>query len=82
MLVASRAYRDRPRGWVRSDLVATAESPVAGVGLFALTDIAKGTVLGAYPGWPRTEEDMKRKAASAPKVAQYVFSTGAKMIRI
>ena len=76
LLAAAKSYRDRPRGWVRADLVTTAESPVAGKGLFATSDIPAGTVLGAYPGLPRSEEDMKQKAASAPKVAQYVFSTG------
>ena len=60
--------------------MATAESPVAGVGLFATADIVRGTVLGAYPGRPRTEQDMRRKAARAPRVAQYVFSTGTLLV--
>ena len=75
LLLAAPAYRDRPRGWARSDLVATGASPLAGTGLFARADIAAGTVLGAYPVRPRTEPEMRAKAASAPAVAQYVFST-------
>ena len=71
-----RAYRDRPRGWVRSDLVQPGPSPLAGTGLFASTSIPSGTVLGAYPGRPRSWEEMKEKESRAPGCKQYVFTTG------
>ena len=75
-LLAAKAYRERPRGWVRSDLVVTGPSPLAGTGLFASRPIASGTVLGAYPGRPRSWEDMKKKYEAAPASKQYVFTTG------
>ncbi len=75
-LLAARAYRDRPRGWARADLLVLSKSPVAGIGLFARCEIPEGTVLGCYPGRPRTEAEMMAKAATAPGTRQYVFSTG------
>ena len=52
-----------------------APSQVAGQGLFAINDIPQGTVIGTYPGVPRTAKSMLQKAAVAPKCQQYVFQT-------
>jgi hypothetical protein len=69
-------FRGRPRGWARVDLLMVSTSPISGQGLFARADIAPGTVLGSYPGIPRSQSDMIAKAERAPGVAQFVFSTG------
>ena len=48
-------------------------SPVAGQGVFAMQDIAAGTVIGAYPGRPRVPHEMAAKAASAPASKGFCF---------
>jgi hypothetical protein len=51
------------------------ESGVAGLGVFARAPLAQGTVLGAYPGRPRTPAEMAAKVAAAPAAAAYCFQT-------
>jgi hypothetical protein len=51
---AAAAWPDRPRGWCLSRLVGVGPSKVAGRGVFALLHIEAGTVIGSYPGRPRT----------------------------
>ncbi|KAG1654115.1 hypothetical protein FOA52_007459 [Chlamydomonas sp. UWO 241] len=70
-----RAWTTRPRGWCRADLVAVAPSVIAGTGLFARCAIPAGTVLGAYPGVPRSPAETLAKAEVAPRTRQYVFRT-------
>lgn len=81
LLAATAAYAaavwpDRPRGWCFRELLTVRPSPVAGNGVFALVDIQAGTVLGAYPGRPRTPQQMAAKVASAPSAAGYCFRCG------
>ena len=52
-----------------------AESQVAGKGLFAVKRIPQGTIIGTYPGIPRTAEHMLHKAKNAPNCKRYVFQT-------
>lgn len=52
------------------------ESAVAGLGVFAVAPIPEGTVLGAFPGRPRSPAGMRAKVAQAPEAAAYCFSTG------
>ena len=56
-------------------LLQIAPSQVAGQGLFATNDIEKGTIIGTYPGVPRTAKSMLQKVAIAPACQQYVFQT-------
>jgi hypothetical protein len=70
-------YQGRPRGWVRRDLVEARESPVAGKGLFASAGIARGTVLGCYPGRLRSPAEMAGKVETVPLAGSYAFQTGA-----
>ena len=48
---------------------------MAGQGLFATVNIQKGQVLGAYPGVPRSADNMLQKALFAPNCKRYVFQT-------
>ena len=47
-----------------------------GRGVFAKSSIARGTVLGAYPGRLRTPAEVLQKAQRAPGTKDYVFWTG------
>ena len=49
------------------------QSEVAGRGVFARARIPAGTVLGAYPGRPRTPQGMAAKAEAAPGARDYCF---------
>ena len=79
-LLASVAYASftfRPRGWslVGECLdVRTSSIPNAGRGVFATAHIKQGTVLGAYPGIPRTDEEMTAKSMVVPMSRSYVFN--------
>lgn len=47
-----------------------------GLGVFATAPIPAGTVLGAYPGRPRSPADMTSKVqGAAPAAASYCFQT-------
>lgn len=74
------AWPVRPRGWARSDLIEVRASPVQGRGIFAKVDIPPGTVLGAYPGRPRTPTEMTTKCAAAPGAAFYCFRNARGML--
>lgn len=63
----------RPRGWTRKDLLEVRPSPVAGDGVFAVVPIPAGTVLGGYPGRPRTSTQMAAKCVMAPSSQYYCF---------
>lgn len=67
------AWPDRPRGWARAELLRVAPSTVAGMGVFAAQRIEAGTVLGAYPGRPRSPQAMAAKLEAAPGAASYCF---------
>ncbi|PSC75926.1 SET domain-containing -lysine N-methyltransferase isoform B [Micractinium conductrix] len=71
---AAAAWPSRPRGWC-SKLVEVRPSQVAGLGVYAVADIKEGTVLGAYPGRPRTPAGMAAKSAVAPGARDYCFRT-------
>lgn len=78
LAVAAAAYvaalwPDRPRGWARGELLRVAPSQVAGLGVFAAQPIAAGTVLGGYPGRPRSPAGMAAKAAAAPAARDFCF---------
>jgi hypothetical protein len=66
--VAFTSYAFRPRGWSLSACLDVREStiPGAGRGVFATTGIKRGQVLGAYPGVPRTDQEMTAKALVVP----------------
>lgn len=51
------------------------QSAVEGRGLFARKDIACGTVLGQYPGRPRSANAMLAKFQTAPLAREYCFRT-------
>ncbi|KAL4434189.1 hypothetical protein ABPG75_000630 [Micractinium tetrahymenae] len=72
---AAAVWPSRPRGWAFKELVAVGPSQVAGKGVFAVVTIAAGTVLGAYPGRPRTPAEMAYKCATAPGARDYAFKT-------
>ncbi|MEO2194187.1 MAG: SET domain-containing protein-lysine N-methyltransferase [bacterium] len=74
--VAFTSYAFRPRGWSLSACLDVREStiPGAGRGVFATTGIKRGQVLGAYPGVPRTDQEMTAKALVVPTSRYYVFS--------
>ncbi|EFN57586.1 hypothetical protein CHLNCDRAFT_51149 [Chlorella variabilis] len=72
---AAAVWPDRPRGWCFNELLAVRSSPVAGRGVFATVRIQEGTVLGAYPGRPRTPQGMADKCTYAPAAAGYCFRT-------
>lgn len=74
------AWPARPRGWARSDLIEVRSSPVQGRGIFAKVDIPPGTVLGAYPGRPRTPADMTAKCVAAPGARYYCFRNARGML--
>ena len=65
--------------WVRrSDsqaFVQVKPSAVAGQGVFAREHIKRGTILGAYPGFPRSNAEMLQKVQRCPRAAAYVFAT-------
>lgn len=67
------AWPDRPRGWARTELLRVAPSTVAGLGVFAAQRIEAGTILGAYPGRPRSPAAMAAKLQVAPGAASYCF---------
>eukprot|EP00798_Chlamydomonas_sp_ICE-L_P024179 gene24179-9769_t len=69
------SYTNRPKGWARTDILSVQDSGIAGLGLFAKQPIPGGTVLGAYPGRPRSAVEMTAKAETAPLARQYVFRT-------
>lgn len=50
-----------------------APSQVAGTGLFAAVTIPGGTVIGSYPGRPRSAAEMVAKCAAAPGARDYAF---------
>lgn len=50
-----------------------APSRVAGQGVFAVVSIPAGTVIGSYPGRPRTPAEMAAKCALAPGARDYAF---------
>jgi hypothetical protein len=70
---AAAVWPDRPRGWCFKELVEVRDSPIAGKGVFATVHIQAGTVLGAYPGRPRTPQEMMVKYQSAPAAGGYCF---------
>ena len=71
----SAVYANRPRGSARSDLlvVKTSQVPGAGRGVFARQAIPVSTVLGEYPGRPRSDIEMAAKCMFAPLARQYCF---------
>jgi len=75
VLCASVVYSKRPRGSCRKELVVVKDSlvPGAGLGVFARKDIEKGTVLGQYPGIPRSDVEMAAKCMLAPMAREYCF---------
>ena len=76
MAAAYTSYACRPRGWSLKASLDVRESsiPGAGRGVFATTPIKRGQVLGAYPGVPRTDQEMTAKALIVPTARYYVFS--------
>ncbi|KXZ47598.1 hypothetical protein GPECTOR_34g757 [Gonium pectorale] len=73
---ALAAYKARPRGWSRTDLLEVRASPIAGRGVFARAPIPARTVLGSYPGRLRSGAEMLVKCQDAPLAASYAFRTG------
>jgi hypothetical protein len=73
--VSYAAYTFRPRGSSHRALaVSSSTIPQAGKGVFATEPIARGTVLGSYPGVPRSDEEMAAKALVVPTSRFYCFS--------
>ena len=50
-------------------------SDVHSKGVFARNNIANGTVLGAYPGFPRSSMEMHQKTLAAPASQGYCYGT-------
>ena len=48
-------------------------SELHGLGAFARTRIAAGTILGGYPGRPRLPIDMRAKCEQAPRAVEYAM---------
>jgi hypothetical protein len=67
------AWPLRPRGWSRTDLIEVRDSQVQGKGIFARENIPENTILGAYPGRPRTSAEMLIKCQTAPLARYYCF---------
>ncbi|KAG7667764.1 hypothetical protein NADE_002598 [Nannochloris sp. 'desiccata'] len=67
------AWPLRPRGWSRTDLIEVRDSQVQGKGIFATENIPENTILGAYPGRPRTSAEMLTKCQTAPLARYYCF---------
>ena len=59
--------------WLHLSIVQVAESKVAGYGVFARCPIQQGTVVGGYPGLPKTARSMLAKVTRVPQCQQYVF---------
>ncbi|KAL4430122.1 hypothetical protein ABPG77_004904 [Micractinium sp. CCAP 211/92] len=72
---AAAVWPTRPRGWAFKELIEVAPSRVAGKGVFATVTIPAGTVIGCYPGRPRTPAEMVAKCAVAPGARDYAFKT-------
>jgi hypothetical protein len=76
-LFTAFCVKHRPRGSSRDDLLEPRPSLVSGTGLFALKDIAEGTILGSYPGRPRSNAEMLQKVERlGGGSADYAASTG------
>lgn len=76
-LFTAFCIKHRPRGTSRDDLLEPRPSLVSGTGLFALADIAEGTILGSYPGRPRSAKQMLEKVERLEGgSADYAASTG------
>lgn len=73
--LAIDSFRNRPVGWVNTNLVRVGPSNVHGMGLFAVREIAKGTRIGRYPGRLRTEAEMDRKLERVPHASEYLYQT-------
>lgn len=56
------------------------QSSVEGRGVFAVQPIAEGTVIGAYPGRPRSAPQMAAKCEAAPGARSYAFRTRSGML--
>jgi hypothetical protein len=67
------AWPSRPRGWSRTDLIEVRDSSVQGKGIFAKENIPENTILGAYPGRPRSAAGMLTKCSTAPLARYYCF---------
>jgi len=67
------AWPLRPRGWSRTDILEIRDSQVQGKGIFATENIPENTILGAYPGRPRTSSEMLTKCQTAPLARYYCF---------
>lgn len=52
-------------------------SAIHNLGVFAKEDIHQGTVLGAYPGFKRSRQDMDEKVRQWPAAKGYVFASDA-----
>ena len=77
ILFTAFCIKHRPRGTSRDDLVEPRPSLVSGTGLFALQDIEEGTILGSYPGRPRSAKQMLAKVERlGGGSADYAASTG------
>jgi hypothetical protein len=70
---AAAAWPTRPRGWSRTDLIEVRDSSVQGKGIFAKENIPENTILGAYPGRPRSSSEMLTKCQTAPLARYYCF---------
>jgi hypothetical protein len=66
-------YPDRPRGRSSTDLIEVRDSPIQGKGVFAKQTIPDNTIIGTYPGRPRTGQAMTLKAQSTPLAAGFCF---------
>ena len=78
-LFVAFCIKHRPRGTARDDLLEARPSLVSGTGLFARQDIGAGTILGQYPGRPRSSRDMLEKVERLGAIgvsASYAASTG------
>lgn len=52
-------------------------SAIHNLGVFAKEDISRGTVIGAYPGFKRSRQDMDAKVREWPAAKGYVFASDA-----
>jgi hypothetical protein len=77
---AAAVWPDRPRGWVRKDLIEVRESAIAGLGVYAIADIPAGTIIGAYCGRLRSPAQMVAKCVAAPTAKNYCFKNGAGLV--
>jgi len=75
VVALAETVKQRPVGWARTELVEVRESPIAGLGLFARTDIPKGTTIGRYPGRVVSPAFADAKLEVVPHALEYLYGS-------